>query len=379
MRRIIRDPYAGVNWGSAYRVKAALHTHSRKPETTLSFTESVDRHHELGFGALALTEHDSRSEGIKGLTPRTSPDATPEPRWPWTAYGRDPDALGMIAVQGNEMSWTHHHWNSLFNDTWRTSDRGPGGPFETISMLVPEAMALVGSRGGLARLNHPDREPYGDDQAHVDLFAAHPYLVGMEVLNRNILYPADKPRWDRLLQLSREQGLSLPIWGCATDDSHSLVDPGSGIGFSYEIHMLPEKTSPALRTSIESGSFWCVNDPLGTINSRHVRADDPTFFTAAPVIHSIDVRADRITVYATGHNGVQWVSDGEVVHTGATLPLDHPDLGLYVRAEMYGDDGPQTLTQPWHLEAGEPGSIAGHQWSIVRGDSLESVTPTVIL
>lgn len=372
-RHVIRDPYEGVDWANDLRLKASLHTHTTQSDGAQTPAEVIDRYHSLGYKALALTDHDSRSPGIEGTVSRSDASAVCMPTWPWTDFGRDPAALGMVAIQGNEPSWSHHI-GSYFNDTWRESDRGAGGLYATDGGTATAIIDIIGQRGGLAQMAHPGRDPF-TDETYVSMHETYPHLVGHEVYNRNNLYPEDKPRWDRLLELQRSMGLTLPIWGWSVDDSHGFNE----CGYSYHVHLAPAQTEAAFRTSLEAGAYWFVNDPIGPSTPyRHVNPSDPDYFSAAPVIHNIDVRDDSITIYATGHTGIDWVSDGVVVASGATLSLDTAGLGLYVRAEMEGDNGSTTHTQPWYLADGPAPQVGSAGWAITRSGLLVPVTAGIV-
>jgi hypothetical protein len=97
----IESPYAGVNWEEDGQYKANLHTHTTLSGGTSTPDVVIDLYRELGYGILALTDHDDDSVAV--------------PTWPWQSYGRDPAALGMVAIQGNEISDVHHI-GSHFND-----------------------------------------------------------------------------------------------------------------------------------------------------------------------------------------------------------------------------------------------------------------------
>lgn len=363
MKQVTRDPYAAVDWATFGRYKAALHVHTTESDGNGTPASMIDRHHELGFKIVSLTDHDSREPG--GAIVGAGPDGHGYPTWPWTAFGRDPAALGMLAIQGNEPSWSHHigiYWTDLWNATDHTD-----GTYAANSNSVTGILGLVGDRGGAAQMAHPGRyEGTYSDQWYVDLHNAYDHLLGHEVFNRDNDHPQDKARWDRLLELAISQGTPLDnLWGWAVDDSHIETD----VGYSYHVHLMSDFTEAAFRTSLESGAFWFVNDHFGAgVSTRHVRSSDPDFYSIAPLIQSTAVHDDRIIVFASQYTGIRWISDGAQVATGSTLMLDTEGLGGYVRAELDGDNGAITHTQPWYLTDAPPPVPPG--WRKVQGGAL---------
>jgi hypothetical protein len=103
-RRVLTvNPYRDVDWETVLHCKANLHTHTTVSDGKLMPHQVVDEYRQRGYGVLALTDHNRAT-------------------YPWTAFdsfspeyeNRDPAALGMLAVAGNELS-RHHHAQSLFS------------------------------------------------------------------------------------------------------------------------------------------------------------------------------------------------------------------------------------------------------------------------
>lgn len=98
------DPYAEVDWEVTQRHTANMHTHSTHSDGIFHPHQVVDEYHSRGYTVLALTDHDRVT-------------------YPWTNFAalnsayenRDPAALGMLAIPGNELS-LHHHVLSLFSN-----------------------------------------------------------------------------------------------------------------------------------------------------------------------------------------------------------------------------------------------------------------------
>lgn len=122
-RSVAVDPYSDVDWSDFRQFKTQLHAHTTQSDGRMSVPQAIDSYRELGYEILSITDHDRAT-------------------WPWTAFGRDPDELGMLAIAGNELS-RHHHVNSLFTD------------FTTNSRNVEEAIRGAIESGGIVMLNHP--------------------------------------------------------------------------------------------------------------------------------------------------------------------------------------------------------------------------------
>lgn len=127
------DPYRDVDWGTVWHQKGNLHTHTAVSDGQLAPQRAVDEYRQRGYGVLALTDHNRVT-------------------YPWTAFdsfspvytNREPAALGMLAVAGNELS-SHHHALSLFTD------------FATTGKDLETSLGALGSNSPLARavLCHP--------------------------------------------------------------------------------------------------------------------------------------------------------------------------------------------------------------------------------
>ncbi len=303
----IENPYANVNWVKHGQYKANLHTHTSMGEASTTPQEVIDRFRGLEYSILALTDHDD--------------NVTAETTWPWQEFQRDPDTLGMVAIQGNEISEVHH-LGSYFNDYGNPDIHSE-----------EEAIEEIGRRGGLAVFNHPGRYEKTVEW-YVDMFRRYDHLIGLEIYNKKDKYPGDRKTWDALLtELLPERS----VWGFANDDMH---EPEKDLGFSWNVIILPELTSDMVRQALEQGCFFFVHAPNG-----HSGAP-------VPVIQSISVEEQSGTIHikASGHKNIVWVSQGIIVHKGDRLNLvDLPGVNKYIRAEVHGADSVVVGTQPFRI------------------------------
>jgi hypothetical protein len=316
----IQNPYAGVDWDRYQQHKANFHTHTTMSDGRSSPREVIDRYSELGYAVLALTDHDT----VGPRNDRHHPESH-QTTWPWQAHGRDPEIIGMVAIEGNEISrW--HHIGSYFNnygDAYVDSEES--------------ALKEIGRRGGLAVLFHPGRHK-NSVEWYSRMYRQHSHLIGLEVYNQRDRYPGDRKTWDAILT---SIGGERPVWGFANDDMHN---PESQLGRSWNILLLPELSAEWVRRSMESGAFFFVHAPDG-----HEGA-------APPVIRAItvDSRTGAIHIDAAGHEKIEWISEGRLVHRGERVTFSElaelAKLGGYIRAVVHAaENGPVLGTQPFRL------------------------------
>jgi predicted metal-dependent phosphoesterase TrpH len=303
----IENPYAGIDWVEVGQYKANLHTHTTLSGGTDQPQDVIDLYRNMGYGILALTDHDD--------------DSVAATTWSWQSYGKDPNALGMVAIQGNEISDVHHI-GSHFNDYG-----APGVESEDI------VLREIGRRGGMALFHHPGRYDKGVEW-YVDMYRRYDHLLGQEVYNKNDRYPKDRQTWDAILtEILPERS----VWGFASDDMHNTAkDPG----ISWIVVVVSDLTSEQVREAIEGGRFFYVNDPTGPSGA------------APPVIEAITVNeaAGTIHIEAAAQDSILWISRGKLVHKGGRLALDDvPEVDKYVRVEIYGADGIVVGTQPFGI------------------------------
>lgn len=117
------NPYEHVDWSRVGHYKLNLHTHTTQSDGQLTPAQVMDEYHSRGYHGLAITDHNRNT-------------------WPWTAFGRDPAAMKMLAISANELS-RHHHTLSLFAN------------YETPETDLDAALAGVAKAGGMAVLCHP--------------------------------------------------------------------------------------------------------------------------------------------------------------------------------------------------------------------------------
>ncbi len=364
----IENPYKDVKWGEWKQYKASLHSHTNASDAVPTIAESVEKHYELGFDILAISDHavygvewnkipttvplyrlfkfgntkmgavdvltDERREEILNGVGRTNEDGTPQP---------------MLEVTGaNEVNGATPindcHINAFFQrkgEEYGQARMGVYGDYETVARKVGEA-------GGISFLDHvgeyvgcendPDRadQPYYINKL-ANIFLDYPSCVGMDInsgMNNRTKY--DYILWDNVLQLTLPYGRN--VYAFTFSDAHHLDQYIR----AHTYMCMPELTEEALRTSMETGAFFSC--------SHYARADLGDEFNGeafeTPYVSVLDVNNDTDTISFNGENFnyVRWYSDGEIIAEGENLTsLDlnayEDKLGCYVRFTLTGEGG----------------------------------------
>jgi hypothetical protein len=309
LRWEIQSPYNDVDWKTHRQYKANFHAHTTLSDGKMTPQETVDLYFQSGYKILALTDHDT-----------IGPTA---PTWPWQSFDRDPDALGMIAIVGNEIS-KHHHIGSYF------CDYGDSDADSEESILEG-----IGRRQGLAIFCHPGK--YKKSAAwYAEKFLAYPHVIGIEIYNRGDRFLEDRKKWDAVLTDIMPERF---VWGFSSDDMH---DPKDGFGHNWNMVLLPELSTDQVREAMKHGRFFFVYAPKG------LNGPPP------PEIKLITINSPKGTIHieAAGYEKIEWISEGKVFYRGARVRLSRfPDIGGYVRAMIYTvDHGPVIGTQPFRIK-----------------------------
>jgi len=339
----VHNPYESVDWGEIQLYDANLHTHTRLSDGQLDPHQVIDMYHERGYRILALTDHDSQHhyawpralypwteiadiyEAIKNqVSQRWSRGREREKTWreavnePWQS--RDPNTLNMVAIQGCEISKTHHI-GSFFND------------YAGATSSEKTAFEEIGARNGLAIFFHPGR--YDKDvQWYVDFYQAYDLLIGMEVFNGQDRYSEDRALWDNVLHQLMP---GRPVWGFANDDMHGL----DGMGWNRNVFPLKKLNAATVRKAMEQGAFYFYRPDI--------QGSTPSL-----AVSRITVLDTGIKLAVTGnYTNINWLTfnpntgQTEIIYNGSNLRFDDlPSYAKFVRAEVVGEKG-KLYTQPF--------------------------------
>lgn len=416
----ISNPYAGVDFDSYHQYKTDLHSHTLFSDGGYTLPEMVERHYELGFDIMAITDHGSVSYGyteqdhwdvmkLVSLVRKKRIDSSlldesgtaengnaykvfkqggDEYYQQTLADGTDGQTMLRVpyGVENNPTSFNNAHVNSWFVDYGHKVIGGTSNYERPISN--------VDKLGGLSVINHPGEYSNARDELYTadaynaenpmynykinkfaHLLRTYGTCIGIDVNSKGDYRTRfDRKLWDILLQKVTPTGRN--VLGIASTDSHNLDIVDSG----YVLALMPEKTSAALKKSLESGQFFAASKYIGNYDElvqlyeevRVIKSLEASRVagklseaveniaaqiengkqkdqykvedgTVAPKVTNIivDNTADTITVTAENALTVHWIADGKVIHVGNKLDLnDHSDeIGSYVRAEVFGAGG----------------------------------------
>ena len=337
---ISNNPYADIDWTTINQFKGNFHTHTTQSnDASDGFTTAyvVDKYHAAGYKILSLTDHDYNPYPWELF-----------PQYMSTVPARDPAALGMLAVPGNELSkdntnsWSErtggqfNHHNDFFTGR-------QGQEFASLQ----ESYAYTYALGGMQIINHPGQywsidNTYSETQKdgpgwHATNFETFPSLIGLEVYNQGNRRPNDRILWDQILQRTMPH---RPVYGYSCDDAHN----NDQLFRNYNFMLMEDLTTDELKDAMRKGESYFCYEPAGTGEAK------------APRISSIkvDETAQTITIEANGL--VHWIyatdktssaassARSTVVGIGNTFCYAGYQ-GSYVRAFITNVFG-ETCTQP---------------------------------
>ena len=337
---IYENPYAGIDWTTVNHYKSNLHTHTTQSNDAIdefSTANVVDKYHAAGYKILALTDHDYNP-------------------YPWQLFpqymqgvaARDPEALGMLAIPGNELSkdntnsWSErtggefNHHNDFFTGR-------QGQEFASLQ----ESYAYTYALGGMQIINHPGQywninTAYSETQKngpgwHAQNFKTYPSLVGLEVYNQGNRRPNDRILWDQILQRTMP---ARNVFGYSGDDTHN----NEQLFRNYNYMLMEDLTLEELKEAMRRGKSYFCYEPKGSGEGK------------APRIGAIEVDENRKTITIEADGMVHWIyatdktssaassARSTIVGIGNTFCYAGYQ-GSYVRAYITNTFG-ETCTQP---------------------------------
>lgn len=348
------NPYGDVDWGNVTHARANLHTHTTNSvddqQAEVMPHEAVDTYNDHGYDILAITDHDH-------VTYPWTFSELENPFGDQTWEDRDPDALGMVDIVGNELTVTNSGWFpdtvSLFSDYEYNQPESLDGSEEAYLNTLDE---LAGNEESLMFIAHPGREWKSyEDYAEGDMYSigwwtdlfdtyATDQLIGIEVYNRYDQYTEDRGLWDAILS---ETMPGRPVWGLGNDDFHKF----NMVGKSYTTQLIDgELSQGSVRSALRNGRFF-------TSNTKEASVDAPTISKI-----EVDESARTITIEGDHYDAIQWYHGTDEfyqsteVGEGETFEYGSFD-GNYVRARLIRDEGgsdeAKTLTQPFGFTSEE--------------------------
>ncbi len=386
----ITDPYAQVDWDSWGIYKAQLHTQSNASDGYLPIHEVVERHYDLNYDILALTDHGTINKGwdqkpqLVPLIRLVKYERTKlAPIYPLT------DEEYKAYTTGTAASQTRTHNNGMLDVpqgielnmatpkcdchlTGYYADYGQGlagvyGDYETPSKGVRR-------KGGISMLSHvgeyvyPEKDSADHVGQKIDDYYANKFArifldnkgssVGMGINSATDAHTrCDRILYDQILQKTIPNNV-VP-WGFAFSDSHDV----RSINDAYTMMVLPELTNENVRKGMENGWCFAVShysngvelngmEEMPGFDEDKVYDEELYLLDNTPMVTRIDVdqKNGTIKVEGTNFDRITWVSNGNVIlreenitDGTATLDLYSDDLlddpYLYVRFYITGENG----------------------------------------
>lgn len=319
MSKILVNPYPeSLNWEN--QLKATLHNHSLLTEIngkkygsdgSQTQAEMISMWEAAGYDIACFTDHDYDQH---------SPNTT----YPPSIFGVETSTL---MFHGKEHS-SGPHRNVFF------CDYGKGEP----SSRIHEGFVEVKNRGGLAIINHPNRNDTSiyTDSWYINMYLTHrDILVGIEVYNLGNKYVSDK-LWDKINSATIRRG--KVVYGFSNPDAHA-----ESVLFQNYNMFLCNKNIESLKKAMLQGNFYFCYEPGNSGQAK------------APRITNIQVNENAKTITISHDGGtVKWITNGTVqVGTGNTFNysgiMEECD---FVRAEITNEYG-ITGTQPFAFVSSE--------------------------
>ena len=386
----IVNPYSRVDWDEWGVYKTQLHCHTTASDGFLTIHEFVQKHYDLNFDIVALTDHGTLNRGWN-----VAPETVPLMRFIKKERTKMEDIIPLTDAEyqsylnGTAASETRTHTNGMLDVplgielnmatpiadchlTGYFAEYGQGlagvfGDYETPSKGVKEA-------GGISMLSHVGEYVYTDkdsekyvgqpiDEYYVNKFARlfidlKGSSLGMGINSATDAHTrCDRILYDQILQKTIPNGV-VP-WCNTFADSHN--EPA--INDAYTMSLMPNLTMEDFRTCLEKGEFFSIShysngvelngmpempgfDEQKVYDTKSYLLDNTPMVTRV----SVDQGNDTITIEGTNFDEITWVSDCNVIlresnitDGKATLALHSADLldepNLYVRFYITGDNG----------------------------------------
>lgn len=377
----IVNPYSDVDWQQWGQYKVNLHCHTSVSDGTNDFAEMIEKHYELGYDALAITDHGTTNNSwvkphsvpLIGLLSQFKVEFGHKPTFltqeryeEITTPGADGKMMIRVpyGVENNPTAFNNAHVNSWFCD-YGDGVLGGTSDYERPIKGVQEA-------GGLSVINHPgeytsakeEDDPelaYNEDYDYyinkfTSLLLKYDSCIGIDINSKGDSRTRnDRKLWDILLENCIPNGRSVFAIGSSDAHRDSAIDSG------WVISCMPNLTSYDLRTSLETGAFFAgsrniknskelslMGQALGRDFGNEWHAQQGIVQPKVTGI-SVDNESDSITINAENAQLVRWIAKGEQIACTAadgesissTLSLDEysDKIGSYVRAEIFGEGG----------------------------------------
>lgn len=303
----INSTYENVDFDNVNYYKGDLHCHTTLSDGSNPLPDMVERHYELGFDILAITDHGSTFYGYteadyvptmkifglikngmmndtvlsesgeagNGNAYKVTTSAAGDEYYSQTlADGSEGQAM-LGVPYGNEQNPTS--FNNAHVNTWFV-DWGHGRLGGTSDYATP--IKTIEKLGGLSVINHPGEytnardEESSEDAYNKDdvvynykitkfesLLLENKTCIGIDINSKGDHRTRyDRKLWDIMLQDVIPHGRS--VYAIATSDAHNLNIVDSG----YTVHLMTENTSAALKANMANGEFFAASKYVGNVD-----------------------------------------------------------------------------------------------------------------
>ena len=389
---VIASPYDAVDWDTWGAYKFQPHCHTNASDGYPTIHEFVQRHYDLDYDVVALTDHGTLNKGWD-----KEPDLVPLMRLIKKERTQMADIEPLTAEEykavltGTAASDTRTHENGMLDVplgielnmatpvadchlTGYWAEYGQGlagvyGDYETPTKGVKDA-------GGISMLAHVGEYVYTDkdsekyvgqkiDEYYVNKFARlfidnAGSSVGMGINSATDAHTrCDRILYDQILQKTIPNGVTP--WAFCFSDAHSLSCEND----AYTMLLMDTFDLDHVRKAMETGAAFAVSHYSNGVELNGMAElpgyrdedklyNDPAYVDCndTPMVTriTVDEEAGTITVEGTNFDRITWVSDCSVIKREenvtsgrATLYLNDPTLlntpNLYVRFYITGPYG----------------------------------------
>ncbi len=376
----ITNPYDDVDWNSVNRYKADLHSHTNASDGDNTLAEMVQRHYELDFDIVAISDHGTVSyswtnkdvapavklfcmikEGKSNIVPlAASGTAANGNAYTVTTvngddYYAEEGGKAMLRVpfanENNPTSFNNAHVNSWFADYGHNILGG------TSDYATP--IAGVDALGGLSVINHPGEYSNARDELYTadaydkgdmyfnyvinkfeNLLLDYDSCIGIDINSKGDYRTRfDRKLWDTMLTDVAPTGRN--IYAIASTDAHNLGIVNSG----YVVTLMNENTSAELKDCLANGEFFAQScyvgnlDEIKAYSAGLLASDNATAQTmgaemaktAAAIETELKEIKDQDSKYQFAEDGVcAEITNISVDESDNEITLDGNDM-LYVR------------------------------------------------
>jgi hypothetical protein len=372
------NPYEGVDWDEDDHHLAQLHVHPNYGDKGTP-AEVIDAYRELGYTILPV-QSKSDLQTIEGehaaaypwtelagteIDPETSNQDEP-PEW---TENRDPEELGMVAIESVEIDRVEHmtHFFGSFDEADAESQ-------ETQFHRARES--IDATERGITGLAHAGR--YGERDLRGEwgpgewerydvLYRNRSRMFGLEVFNGGF-HPDDRRLWD---DLQTQFAPGRRILGTAVDDATTVDVDDETVDRGRTVFVM---SGDEFEPGHESGAIYDVwmRGQCYFSQVRDSQADDHLRIERV----EYDERAGTLTVEPDDWEWINWITDGERVHADdETLDVEEVgnEIDGYVRFEAGEGDNSYPGDDSWTDPDDGPRSVVCTQpfltaGTLVRGE-----------